>query len=276
MINKTTVGYLGPNGTYTEKATNLLNLNATKIPYNTIYDILKAVDTDDISMGVVPIQNTIEGVVNATMDALIFDFDLYIQKQIVLPISHNLMISKHNKDKCITKILSHPQALGQCRRFINDNFKNVELIEVSSTSKAAKIVSKSKDTIAAIGNDLCIALYDLDIINEDIQDNKNNKTYFFLISKNNTSKPTCANKLSVSFSTYDKPGALYKILDIFSIWDLNITQISSRPMKNIEGEYMFYIEIEDFTNIKDLEDCLRMIERKTNLFKNLGCYDIVR
>lgn len=266
------IGHLGPEGTFSQQAAKFYKKDVTNVPYKTIRDVLMAVENDEMDMGVVPIENSIEGIVNATLDTLIFDTNLFIQSQLVLPISQNLMINKNNKSKTITKILSHTQALPQCQKFLTEKFNGVELLEVSSTAEASRIVSQSDEFFGAIGNSLCCDIYDLQLLHKNIQDNDNNKTYFIVVSKNNSFNPKIGFKTSMAFSTLNKPGELYKILDIFSVWDINMTKITSRPMKDVEGEYVFFVDIETSNNQEDMLNALTMIKRKTNFIKILGSY----
>jgi prephenate dehydratase len=196
-----------------------------------------------------------------------------------LPVGQNLMVNKKASGKKITKIISHPQALAQCRKFLNKNYPTVPVEIVNSTAEAAKIVANSDpesgELVAAIGSKFSAELYSLKMIHENIQSNKNNSTQFILLTKSNTSLPKLGHSTSIVFSTEDKPGELYKVLDIFAIWDLNMTKILSRPTKNRQGEYVFFIEISGYTSVSDVSDALTMIKRKTSFFKNLGSYNMI-
>ena len=275
------IAYLGPEGTFTEQAADhfALTMDISEVllfPLASIEDVFEAVESKKADYGVVPIENSIEGAVNTTIDTLIFDSKLFISKQLTLPITQNLMVSEKNAGRKITKILSHPQALAQCRKFINKTYPNVAVEFVSSTAEAAKIAasfdSGSGEVIAAIGSKNSAGIYGLKVINENIQNNKNNTTQFVLLTKTNTSLPKAGCSTSIVFSTEDRPGELYKVLDIFAIWDLNMTKILSRPTKNRHGEYVFFIEISGYGNTSDVSDALTMIKRKTSFFKNLGSY----
>ncbi|MCL2141764.1 MAG: prephenate dehydratase, partial [Methanimicrococcus sp.] len=221
----------------------------------------------------------IEGAVNTTIDTLIFDSKLFILKQLTMPIEQNLMINEKNAGSKITKILSHPQALAQCRKFLNKSYPGAVVEIVNSTAEAARITAGcepgSEEIIAAIGSKNSAEVYGLKIIHENIQNNKNNTTQFILLTKADTSLPKTGCSTSIVFSTEDKPGELYKILDIFAIWDLNMTKILSRPTKNRHGEYAFFVEISGYENISDVSDALTMIKRKTSFFKNLGSYHTI-
>jgi len=270
------LGYLGPSGTFSEQAAFIVNgkYNFELKKYRTIWEVLESVDKSNIDIGVVPIENSTEGIVNITVDSIIFDINVFIQSEIILSVKHNFMVNKNCKANNITKVLSHPQALAQCRMFLQKNYPNAELINTTSTSEAVKIVSESSENWAAIGVKRCADIYNLNIIHENIQDSNNNYTQFVVISKSDIPLYKNFTNTSIAFSTLHQPGQLYRLLDIFSIWDLNLTKIISRPMRNKAGEYVFFVEIESNNKNKDLNDALKMIQRKTSFFKNLGSYYI--
>ncbi len=268
------VGYLGPRGTFTEQAAKIMLPNEKLIPYHTFAEALKDVDDGKISAGVVPIENSIEGIVNSTVDALIFDVDLNIQKLLVLPINQCFIAKKGADLKSIKKIYSHPHAIPQCKKYLAENYPDADTIAVSSTAEAIKFAANSDENIAAIGNSAAAELYGLDVIDEAIQDTNDNFTMFILVSKNKNHEYITGKKVTLCFSTENKPGELYKLLDIFSIFNINMSKIYSRPMKNKPMEYVFFIDIDIDDNITDVFDALKLIKRKTTFFKNLGCYDI--
>ena len=268
------IGYLGPEGTFTHQAalkyTNSLN-SFELVPFPVITDVLQAVETGEVDEGVVPFENSIEGTVTFTIDSLIFDVDVVIEAEIILPIRQNLVVKPGSKAEDLVKILSHPQALAQCRKHLEAKYKNIEKIQFGSTSGAAKVVSQTNEAWGAICTTEAATAFGLEILEEDIQDENQNKTRFLVVSKKRKLKPLLEGKTSVVFSTEDKPGELYKILDIISIWDLNMTKIESRPMKNELGKYVFYVDMES-ENAADIQDAIKMIERKTAFFKHLGTY----
>lgn len=287
------IAYLGPEGTFTEQAAYLItgkyweNGHAgqsghvcppLRQPISTIEEIFEMVESGKADFGVVPIENSIEGAVTATIDTLIFDANLFIYKQFSMPIVQNMMVYKENAGKNITKIISHPQGLAQCRKFISKNYPGVIIETASSTAEAARLVADNSfaqsEVAAAIGADISAEIYKLEIVHSGIQDNQTNTTQFVMITKTDTSEPKTGCKTSIAFSTENKPGELYKILDIFSIWDLNMTKITSRPTKNSQGEYVFFIDIEGYKNLADVKDALTMIKRKTSFYKNLGSYKV--
>lgn len=268
------IGYLGPEGTFTHQAALEYGKKHEKfelISFNSIPECLSGVEKNEIDFGVVPIENSIEGTVTFTIDSLIFDVNVVIEEEIILPIKHNLAARKGVKAEEIVKILSHPQALAQCRKKLDESFKDVERIQSASTAKAAHIVKDSNEPWAAICTEAAAKSLGLEILAENIQDENHNATRFLVVSKNGKREPVTEGKTTIVFGTHNKPGELYKILDIISIWDLNMTKIESRPRKDQLGAYVFYVDIES-TKAEDIKDALKMIERKTIFFKNLGTY----
>ena len=271
------IGYLGPEGTFSQMAAVKYAKNAGVcdiVPFSKITDVLKAVENGDVDEGVVPFENSIEGTVNFTLDSLIFDVELFIKAEITVPIRHNLMTRAECVGKYPEKIFSHPQSLAQCRKYLEEHYGNVETIQVLSNSEAAKIVSESDKNYFAVSTESAAEIYGLSIVEKGIQDKSHNETRFFAVSKQDTGI-TRKGKTSLVFSIDHKPGELYKALDILSIWDINLTKIESRPMKDHLGAYIFYIDLE-CDNINDRIDALKMLERKTNFFKLLGTYDIIK
>ena len=274
------IAYLGPEGTFTEQAAKCFmdsmdQQGLSLSPLASIEDVFEAVETGAAACGVVPIENSIEGGVNVTVDTLIFDSDLFISKQLTLPIIQNLMVSEKNAGAEITKIISHPQALAQCRKFINRTYPDAVIEVANSTAEAARAAASWQEgggNVAAIGPKNSAAIYGLKVIHENIQENNSNTTQFVLLTKTDTSAPKSGCSTSVVFSTKDRPGELNRVLGIFSIWELNMTRILSRPTKNRHGEYVFFIEISGYEDVADVSEALAMIERKTIFFKNLGSY----
>lgn len=270
--------YLGPVGTFSHQAALYYAAQEDIRAFSTIDEALFAVDQNLIHNAVVPLENTIEGTVNVTLDSLIFDTSLFIQSELVLPVEHHLLVNEKSRSGKITKILSHPQPFGQCRKYLSRSYPDTEMIPTSSTAEAARLVAASSEPWAAIGAALSASLYGLSIAEKVIPDTEENYTHFLLVSKKDTSGYITYNKTSLAFSTDNKPGSLYKILNIFDLWDINMTKILSRPMKlkNKTGQYVFYIDIEGSTNNMDMADALTMIKRKTNFFKMLGSYQVNR
>ncbi|MDR1538732.1 MAG: prephenate dehydratase [Clostridiales bacterium] len=287
------IGYLGPQGTFTHQAALIIRDDwlescrdsmADALPEEescssypevcdlpAIEDVMQGVSDGILDLAVVPLENSTEGVVNITLDSLIFDQDLHIKRQLTLPISHCLMRKPGAIQGDPEKIYSHSQSLAQCRRYLRSRFPGAELVHMPSNAEAARFVKGSGGNFAAVGPKLAAQIYSLETEACGIQDQASNSTTFAALAKGSGSKAIIAGKTTIAFSTLNKPGSLYKILDIFSLWDINMTKIISRPMKNKPGEYVFYVDLEDYV-AKDLEDALTMVRRKTNFFKFLGSY----
>ena len=268
------VGYLGPKGTFSEQAVLKIAEICETEPYSTIWEVIDSVESGKTDKCVVPIENSTEGCVNITVDSVIFDADLYIQGQINLPVEQNMIIKKETDPSKIKKIYSHPQGLAQCRPFLIKNYPNAELISTNSTADGGKIIKYSDDDCAAIGLSRVAEIYDLKILHKSIQSDTQNFTQFAVLSKNNTAKNLDSQKISIAFSTDNSPGTLCKILNLFEIWDLNMTKIVSRPMRNKAEEYVFFTDLENNGSPEDVKNCLSMVQRKTSFFKNLGSYPV--
>lgn len=272
------LGYLGPKGTFSEQAALLCAKQCGgdcefEMFFN-ITDVISAVDEGRVDMGVVPLENSIEGTVTSTVDTLIFDAELFIRYDLILKISQNLMAKKGTKPEDISRIVSHPQGLAQCRKYIRSlGVKNTA--EAASTAEAARIVSESPDPIAAIAPGRAAEVYGLEILGRDIQDDGTNATRFVVISGEAT-ELTPGVKTSIAFTLDDdnSPGRLYKVLDILNIYEINMIKIESRPAKHKLGTYVFYIDL-IAENGDDLRDAVKMIKRKVAFFKFLGSYSTI-
>lgn len=268
------VAYLGPRGTFTEMAAAILEKDNEIIPYHSFFEALMAVEKGEADEAVVPFENSIEGVVNGTVDCLIFDVDLYIQELLILPIRQCLIAKEGTDIKSISRILSHPHAIPQCSDFIEKYMPCAELVSESSTAEAIRKVSEAEEGVAGIGAQCAAKMYGLSVLAEGIQNTDNNFTQFLRVSKKRNLEYV-KEKVTMCFSTTDEPGALYKILDIFSIFDINMSKIVSRPMRNRPMEYVFLIDLDVDNNSKDIEDAIKLIERKSSFCKNLGCYNVI-
>ena len=267
------VGYLGPEGTFTEEATLLLANGENTVPYHNFYEALHAVDDGKINSAVVPVENVIEGIVNATVDELIFSVNLHINEMLILPINQNLIAKKGTKVEDIKEVISH-HAIPQCKNFLNEYLPNVPRTTASSTAEAIRMVSASDQCIAGIGNKRAAELYGLEVLKECIQDNKNNFTQFVRVSKTPNMDNKNAKVCTLTFSTPNKPGELFKVMEIFSVYNLNMSKISSRPMKERPMEYVFMVDVDIDNNLEDIENAIKLIKRKTSFYKNLGFYPV--
>lgn len=267
------VGVLGPRGTYAELAAGEhFKGKAEVVHYPMIMDVAEAVARGEVDAGIVPIESLREGSIGETLDALAW-VDVKVQAEIVVPISHSLLGVKGAKLERITQVLSHPQALAQCRDFLRNNLPNAELIEMTSTAKAAEQVSKLEQFhMAAIGPKALAELYKLQVIREDIQAGETNLTRFLCLARED-SKRTGRDKTSIVFYTaVDRPGILHEILGEFASRRINLTKIESRPSKKALGDYLFFLDFEGHREDEKVKEALAGAERKTALLKILGSY----
>ena len=239
------------------------------VGFNSILDVLEAVNNNEVDVGVVPIENSIEGPVGVTLDLMMHDYDLKIRREIIIPISHNLLINPDATIGDIKYVYSHIQALSQCRKFTDS--MDVVVNSTPSTSAAAEMIRGRKDS-ASIGTKRAAEIYGLKIAASDIQDYKNNVTRFVVLGKTDH-YPTGNDKTSVVFSMVeDKPGGLYHILEIFAKYDINLTKIESRPSKEKLGRYIFFIDFEGHRNDESILRILDIIRANVEFLKVLGSY----
>ena len=263
------VSYLGPSATFTHLAAKRqFGSSADYMPESTIKEVFDSVSRDKARYGVVPIENSTEGVVNYTLDMFV-DSDLKIAFEIMLPISHNLL-SKTGKKADIKKIYSHSQARAQCRGWLESNFPGIPVIEELSTAAAAKRVSKDTSA-AAVASELAASEYNLQFVEKGIEDNKTNFTRFLVIAKESLGK-TGRDKTSIMFSVKDKPGALYLILRPFARHRINLTKIESRPSKRKAWEYFFFVDLEGHIDDKGVRKAINSVKKECLFFKVLGSY----
>jgi prephenate dehydratase len=261
------IGFFGPSGTFTEEAASLIGDDL--IAFDSILDILEAVEKGEVNVGVVPIENSIEGPVGVTLDLLVHDFDLKIKKEIIIPISHNLLINPDAEIDDVQLVYSHIQALSQCRKFTEG--LGVVVNSTPSTSAAAEMI-KGKKNSAAIGTKRAAKIYGLKIAASNIQDYENNVTRFVVIDKTDHER-TGKDKTSIVFSILEeKPGGLYEILEVFAKNKINLTKIESRPSKEKLGSYIFFVDFEGHRTDKLIGNILNIIRIKLEYIKILGSY----
>ncbi|WP_453997566.1 prephenate dehydratase [Bacillus nitroreducens] len=246
------IGYLGPNATFTAQAVAALFPDKESKPYRTIPACIDAVENGEVDVAVVPIENTIEGTVNLTIDYLIHEKQLKIVGEVIIPIKQHLMVHPNNTNHWeeVKGIYSHPHAIAQCHKFLYKSFSTIQPIETSSTGAAAKFVSEHPDeNVAAIANSIAAKEYGLTIVKQDIHDFDNNHTRFVVLHKEmleiDIPKKNTGNKTTLMVTLpSDQAGALHQVLSVFAWRKLNLSKIESRPMKTGLGNYFFLIDIE--------------------------------
>lgn len=269
--------YFGPDGSYTHMAMNRFmednNVKYTDlIPLKTIKNILKTVDSDKNSLGIFPIENSIEGIVREAIDNLIKvkDNDLKIIGEIILPISHCLM-SKSNDINTVKTVISHPQALAQCSDYISRMPNEIHILEETSTSAAAKRVSVLDNTYAAIANEVAAEIFNLNILDTSVNDEKDNKTRFLIIGRNKTNS-TGDDKTSIAFATKNVSGALCKVLNVFDKHGINLVYIDSRPSKKFLGEYNFFIDFDGHIEDLNIKNAINEMKPLINFYRCNGSF----
>jgi prephenate dehydratase len=265
---KLRIAFQGERGAFSEMATICKFPESTAIPLKSFHDVFETVIRDLNDLAVVPIENSIEGSVNETYDLLLQD-QIYIEGEIFQRINHCLIANKdHNK---IIDVYSHPQALGQCRNYILA--KNLEPIPMYDTAGAVKFIKESnKFGSAAIASKRAAEIYGMKIIEEEIEDKKNNFTRFLVLSKNLLTKSSGNDRTSIIFALEHKPGSLYKILKEFYHQNINLTRIESRPTKHTPWEYYFYVDFDGHYNDEIVISTINRIKIQTKFFKLLGSY----
>lgn len=273
------VGYLGPEGTFSEEASHLYLRkirNADLIPYATFFDVLFAVDRGKIDEGIMPIENSIEGTVGIVTDMLVSDVNLKILQELVLPVYQHLLARPGIKISQITDVISHPQAIDQCKGFLRKHLPHATIHLSHSTAEAAMQVATTlqggKRVFASIGPKASAKLYGLNVLAEKMNDYRGNMTRFVVVAKKDH-KRTGDDKTSIVFSiAKDKPGGLYNILGEFAIRNINLTKIESRPSKRALGDYFFFIDLLGHRTDKPVKEALTEVQRKVAFFKMLGSY----
>jgi len=275
MSEKKKIAYLGPPGTFTEEALDKFVKDFShieKVSFATIVEVIKSVDRGETDEGLVPLENSIEGLVNITQDILTFESEVKIIGEIIIPVKHSLIGKKKIRFDKIKKVISHPHATAQCRNFLSTNLKGAEIIAANSTAEAVKILKKEDDDIVAIGTKIAAKIYNLEIIESDIEDNKDNKTRFVFLG-NSIQQKTGEDKTSiVCFLKEDKPGSLYNILKEFARRDINLTCLESRPAKKDLGDYVFIMDLDGHLHDKNIFEAIESLRKSVYLVKILGSY----
>lgn len=262
------IGTLGPEGSFSEKASKQWNAGAEIKFYDDILDTVDSLLRDEVEYCIVPIENSLEGSIAITLD-LLMEHELEITGEVIVKIEHCLL-SKGKMDD-IKIILSHPQALSQCKNFIKKNLKNAEVRSALSTSIGARLAAASRN-MAAIASRESAGRYGLDILSENIQDRNENYTRFAVIGKK-TPPMTGNDKTSIIVQLEkNRPGALYEILGLFADKRIDLTKIESRPAKKTLGDYIFYIDLRGHIENGMIRDTLEEVKSRAGKLKVIGSY----
>ncbi|MEQ1788605.1 MAG: prephenate dehydratase [Acidimicrobiales bacterium] len=270
------IGFLGPEGTFTEQALlGEADLSGEElVPMSTIAEVLAAADNGDIDLGFVGIENSIEGTVNVTIDALAFEHDLLIQREVELGIQLNLLAPPGVAMSDITRVLTFPVAAGQCRTWLATQLPGAEMVAANSNAEAARLIAEEADGVsAAVAPSLAAKIYGLEVLANDIEDHPENTTRFVLVARDVVPPATGHDKTTiVVFQRTDRPGSLLAILQEFAARAINLVKLESRPTKKGLGDYCFIIDLEGHLSDELVADCLRDVRSKVEDIKFLGSY----
>ena len=267
------VAFLGPQGTFTHAAAmQQFGFSAQLMPQKSIPAIFEEVARGRAPYGVVPVENSTEGVVSHTLD-MFMESDLKINAEIMLGISHFLM-SRSGRMTDIKKVVSHPQPLAQCRKWLEENLPDIPLVDVGSTALAAQMALED-ESFGAIASEMAATLYGLQVVKERIEDNPNNFTRFLVIGTN-TPERSGRDKTSLMFNIKDQPGILYRMLEPFSKREINLSKIESRPMKKKAWEYIFFLDIEGHIDDEPITAAVTELRDYCQFLKVLGSYPRAR
>jgi chorismate mutase/prephenate dehydratase len=264
------VAYLGPEGTFTQLATlKQFGSSVIGLPMVTVDDVFRDVASENCNYGVVPVENSTEGVISHTLDNFLRS-PLRICGEVELRVHHNLMIALDAEQSGITKIYSHQQTLGQCRRWLDSHYPNIPKIATTSNAEAARKASSEKDA-AAISADITAEIYGLQILAKKIEDESDNTTQFIVVGREEVGV-SGSDKTSIMVSTHNQPGALYKLLEPFHRHGVSLTSIETRPSKTGMWSYVFFIDFEGHRDDDNIQTVLGEIDSDALEVKMLGSY----
>jgi prephenate dehydratase len=274
------VAFLGPAGTFTEEALRYsapAGLDFEEVPYPTVYETVMAVQSGAAERAVVPIENSLEGSVTATLDALAGEADgVRIFAEVVRPVSHCLVAREALPLDRIRRVISHPQAIAQCATFLRDRLAAAEPASAPSTAHAVETVAAVDEPWAAIGPRLAAELYGCEVLAEGIEDRNDNLTRFVWLAPAGTEPPHAPQKTSIVFWGFndESPGALVRVLSELADREVNLTKIESRPRRVQLGHYMFFADLEGGVGEAPVRDALGALGERVETLKVLGSYPI--
>ena len=262
------IGFQGEHGAYSEVASLLYDHSLIPVSCKEFTEIFDEVSSGKINIGIVPVENSLEGAITQVNDLLV-QTDLKIIGEVSIPVHHCLLALPETQYHDLKVVYSHPQALAQCHEFISRH--RLEPRPFYDTAGAAKMLSENRPEAAGvIANKLCAELYRLEIIKENIEDHESNSTRFIVLSKEPSGEP--GDKCSIIFSVKHEIGGLFSVLKMFSEKRINLTRIESRPIKNDPGNYVFFTDFEGSDKEDRVAGVLEEVQKLTTSFKFLGCY----
>jgi prephenate dehydratase len=270
------VAFLGPAGTFTEEALRAsVASGVEELPYPTVYETVMAVQEGAADRAVVPIENSLEGSVTATLDALAGEArDVRIAAEVLHPIHHCLIARQELPLDDVEQVFSHPQATAQCARFLRDRLSAADRVSASSTAEAVRLVAESDEPWAALGPRLSAELYDCRLLEESVEDRPDNVTRFVWLAPAGTGVEAPPSKTSIVFWGFndDSPGALVAVLSELSDRGINLTKIESRPRRVQLGHYMFFADLEGGEEDLTVQEALEALGKRVETLRILGSY----
>lgn len=269
LQRRISVAYLGPEASFTQLAAlSHFGRGAELVPVAAIDGVFSEVEKETVNLGIVPVENSTEGPVKATLDRLI-STPLCVRAEVFLKIRHYLLSSTGAADG-IDRVYSHPQAIAQCRNWLKTNVPRSSVIETASTAEAA-VRAAGDSGGAAIGSGMAADIYGLKVVAEGIEDHPLNTTRFFVIGKG-SNEPTGCDKTSILFGTPHVPGALYHAITPFAEEQVNLTRIESYPVRDRMWEYLFFVDFIGHVEDEKIKRCMQKLREKTAFIKILGSY----
>jgi len=266
-----TVAYLGPEGTYTQAAVvKHFGQAVNNLDVKTIADVFRVVEQGTAHFGVVPVENSTEGVITSTLDCFA-NSHLKVCGEVQLPINHHLL-SKADGLTAVKKVYAHPQALAQCRKWLERYLPGVEQLTTNSNAEAAVIVVDDQDS-AAIASDIAARLYDIPILASSVEDERNNTTRFLIIG-NNSYPSSGLDKTTIMVSTQNRVGSLFELLKPMYDHGVDMSRIESRPSKQTNWDYVFFIDMIGHIDNENVKKALSQLEQQSAYYKLIGSYPV--
>ncbi len=266
------LAYLGPPGTHSEQACISYDPDSDRAPYPSIEDAAAAVRSGEADEVVLPIENSLGGAVTSTLDLLVRERGLFISREVVIPITHCLLVAEGSRTEEIETIYSHPQALVQCRSYLMTTFPGTQQVASESTASAVREMLREGGRAAAVATERACRIYGAELLARGIEDNPNNVTRFVVLARTDH-PPTGDDKTSICFA-YDKDvaGTLYTTLGEFAHRQINLAKIESRPTREELGRYIFLVDLDGHRLDQPVAEALAQVMAQTSMFRLFGSY----
>ena len=276
--NVKTIVYLGKSGSFTEMAKDYFckkyELNGYQMPFRTIKEVISYGEKDSDAVGIIPVENTKEGIIRETNDNLLnsSDKDIYILSEAILP-ANNCLLSKNSEIYNISGLIAPTPAIARCSNYIKNELPiHLNIIHTADTEESARLLNSYNLTYAIIGTEKTAEIYNLNILNDNINNDKDNHTKFLMIG-NFITEPSKKSISSIAIALLDKPGNLYLVIKEFAERNINITYIHATPSKLESNEYMLFIDFEGHITDNNINDAIEKIKQHTKYYRFMGSYE---